>query len=194
ALEVVRHRQRAREGAVLPLDAVVAGVLLLLFELPFGADGQLVALEGHVDVLLVEAGQLDVDRDRLLGLGAVDRGDVGAGEGRRQSAGERGVEPAVFVEEALDPGCEALGGEGVLATPRQDLHLDSSFGAYVQRRAARIERGPRAPVFRAGRRTVLPTSRRTERAERHRERAWRLPCSAARAPGVQCRRRRAVTA
>src|SRR5512140_1321403 len=64
-VERARQRERPREGAERPLDAVVALALVLGLELPLAAQGSRTVLEPNVDVLRLDAGEVEAERHAL---------------------------------------------------------------------------------------------------------------------------------
>src|SRR4029079_17187051 len=72
-VDAARQRERADEAAVRALDAVIVAVVLPL-ELALAADGEHAVLEGDLEVVLVHAGDLDLDHDLVGLLSDVDRG------------------------------------------------------------------------------------------------------------------------
>src|SRR5512135_2412261 len=61
-----RERERAVEGAVRPLHAVIALLLDLPFQLPFPAKGQDAVLVLDADLLLLQSGKLRGDDDLVV--------------------------------------------------------------------------------------------------------------------------------
>src|SRR5689334_23202972 len=66
--------ERAREGAVRALRYVMVALLPLALLLLLTADRQGIVRNGHLDILLVEAGKFGGDLDFLIALADVDPG------------------------------------------------------------------------------------------------------------------------
>lgn len=71
----------AGEAAVLALDPAVVLFFLLLLELALAVNGERGVLDANVDVLLVDAGDFDFERDVVLIFADVNRGREASGRG-----------------------------------------------------------------------------------------------------------------
>jgi len=70
----VRQSERTGEAAILTLNTAEVLFLLLLLELTLAVHGQDIVLHANIDVLLLDPGNFDVQRDMVLVLVNIDRG------------------------------------------------------------------------------------------------------------------------
>ena len=104
-----RQAERAREGAVGPLDPVVVVLRLVLLELALALEGEDVVLDGDLDLLLRDTGQLGLHLVGVRGLEDVDRGRPGPRRLLRVLAAQELVER--LAEDVEGVGVGAAGGE-----------------------------------------------------------------------------------
>src|SRR5216684_580223 len=128
-VDSTRQRERPREGAIRPLDAVVVAVFLLL-ELAFAADGEQAILEADLQIAFLHPGHFDAHQNLVLLFGDVDSRRPGS---RLQlileevEAAEKGLEETGLKRTEVFEGIGGSGNKCHRSLLYRDMSLSRSY-------------------------------------------------------------------